>query len=270
MKKILLGLLLVVLTVLTACTNESNELETIKIGVDFYPMPQIMEIIYDDLKNDGIQLEVISMNYNNLNLPLHQGEIDGNLVQHEHFMNFFNQANHAKLVVAKQMYHSKFAIFSRVYNNLDEIVNGETVHLPADVVNLSRALILLEANNLIKLKDGITKTSATLDDIVENKKELKFEVSSINVTPLKYQDSGHRLAIMYPTYLLQSLGDVDANEYLVNEELNDLTKTYAISFVVNEDKLNTPLIQKFIKHLTSDKVKNYLETNYGWAAEVAF
>lgn len=270
MKKIFLGLFVLLTTVLFACSN-NNELETLKIGVDFYPMPQIAELIYDDLKADGIKLELVSMNYNNLNMPLFNGEIDGNLIQHQYFMEFFNQANNADLVVAQPVYHSKFALFSDVYDSIDDIVEGETVYLPSDIVNLSRALILLEANGLIKLDPAIDKTKSKITDVVENPKNLVLDdTTSINVTPLAYRDNGRRLAVMYPTYYIQQLGEVKDGEVFIEEELNDLTKTYAISFVVRETKLNDPLIQKFIKHLTSDKVRSYLESEYGWAAVVAF
>lgn len=266
MKKLFLAVVVSTVLLLTACTKS----DTLKIGVDFYPMPQIAELIYDDLLNDGVKLETVSMNYNNLNAPLNNGEIDGNLIQHQYFMEFFNQANNADLVVAQPVYHSKFALFSDVYQNVEDILDGETVHLPSDVVNLPRALILLEANGLITLKEGVTKTAATLDDIQSNPKNLKFEVSTINVTPLAYRDGGRRLAVMYPSYILTALGEIEETEYLVQEELNDLTKTYAISFVVKASKLNDPAIQTFIKHLTSEKVRNWIIAEYGLAAIPAF
>nr|WP_269471631.1 MetQ/NlpA family ABC transporter substrate-binding protein [Acholeplasma hippikon] len=224
----------------------------------------------DDLKADGIKVEAVQMNYNSLNTPLNNDEIDGNLIQHQYFMQVFNDANKGDLVIAQPVYHSKFAIFSEKYETINDIPNGETIYLPLDTVNLSRALILLETAGLITLKDGIVKTSSTLDDIAANPKNLVWDQSAINVTPAKYRDSGRGLAIMYPSYVISSLGSYDEGEIYMNEPLNDLTKTYAISFVVKASRLNDDDIQTFIKHLTSDKVRQWIIDQYGFAAIPAF
>ena len=170
--------------------------------------------------------------------------------------------------------HSPYTIptslYSGVYDTIGDIPNGTTIYIPEDVVNLPRALILLESLGLITLKEGIDVT-ATLTDIETNPKSLVFETRSLGTTSSAYHSDGSKLAIMYPTYARDTNNQLmDDSEVLAYETLNDLTKTYAISFVTRRDNLNDPKIQTFIDILTSDKVRTWLETNYGWAATPAF
>jgi len=267
MKKILLITTVFILGLLTACTTSED---TLKIGVNFYPMPSLVDLIYDDLLAEGIEVEQIQMDYNILNTPLNNGEIDGNMIQHQYFMEFFNQANNASLVIAQPIYHSKFALYSSVYETLEEIPNGTTIYLPEDVVNLPRALILLDSLGLITLTSGVTVT-ATLLDIESNPKNLVFEPRSLATTSSAYHSDGAKLAIMYPTFARDTNNILmDDSQVLAYEELNALTMTYAISFVTRADNLEDPRIQKFIEYLTSEKVRNWIIDNYGWAAVPAF
>ena len=267
MKKMFLLTTVLLLGLMTACTTSED---TLKIGVDFYPMPNLVDLIYDDLLAEGIEVEQVQMDYNVLNTPLNNGEIDGNMVQHRYFMEFFNQANNASLVVAQPIYHSKFALYSSQYETLEDIPNGTTIYVPEDVVNLPRALILLDSLGLITLASGVTVT-ATLEDIESNPKNLDFELRSLGTTSSAYHSDGANLAIMYPTYARDTNNQLmDASQVLAYEELNELTMTYAISFVTRADNLEDPRIQKFIEYLTSEKVRNWITENYGWAAVPAF
>jgi len=271
MKKLWIFISLLSIWALSGCQQSAD---TLKIGVNFYPMPQIVELIEADLLADGIKVEMVNMDYNLLNTPLNNKEIDGNLIQHQYFMQFFNNANNANLVVAQPVYHSIFSLYSAVYeadseNNIN-VEDGETVYLPEDVVNLPRALILLDALELISLSAGVD-VFATLDDIESNPRNLVFEPRSLGTTSSAYHSDGSKLAIMYPTYARDTNNQLmDESQVLAYEELNDLTRTYAISFVTRADNLNDPRIQTFIEYLTSQKVRTWIEENYGWAATPAF
>jgi len=233
-------------------------------------MPEIVDLIKDDLLTQGIKIEQVQMDYNVLNTPLYNGEIDGNMIQHQYFMEFFNQANDSNLVIAQPIYHSKFALYSSVYDSLEDIPNGTTIYVPEDVVNLPRALILLDALELISLSAGVD-VFATLDDIESNPRNLVFEPRSLGTTSSAYHSDGSKLAIMYPTYARDTNNQLmDDSQVLAYEELNDLTRTYAISFVTRANNLNDPRIQTFIEYLTSQKVRTWIEENYGWAATPAF
>src|SRR5690606_4497517 len=156
MKKLWIFISLLSIWALSGCQQSAD---TLKIGVNFYPMPQIVELIEADLLADGIKVEMVNMDYNLLNTPLNNKEIDGNLIQHQYFMQFFNNANNANLVIAQPVYHSIFSLYSNVYQDPADVEDGETVYLPEDVVNLPRALLLLQSAGLITLKEGKTVTA---------------------------------------------------------------------------------------------------------------
>lgn len=267
MKKIFLLITLLFTITLSGCMTDEN---TLTIGVNFYPMPEIIELIKDDMKSEGITLKTVQMDYNLLNAPLQQGEIDGNLIQHQYFMNFFNQANDGNLVIAQPIYHSKFALYSSIYATIDDIAENTTIYIPEDVVNISRALILLNDLGLITLANNKT-TDSKLSDIVSNPKNLIFSPKSLGTTSQAYHSDGSKLAIMYPSYARTTDNQLmDDSQVIASEELNELTMTYAISFVTRQDNLNDPKIEALIRHLSSKKVSDWIIENYGWAAIPAF
>ncbi len=268
MKKSYLLLVFMALLLMVACTPESSD-KKVRIGVSFYPMPDIVDLLVDDMADEGYELvKVEFLNYAEANPALKADELDGNLIQHQFYMDVFNSAQNANLVIAQPVYHSIFTLFSGTYEDLDDIPNGETVIIPSDGVNTSRALMLLESAGLITLAEGKT-TNATVDDVETNPKNLVFVQASLTASAGLYDEGGRKLAIMYPTYARSLDLEGDA-ERLYTEVLNDITEQYAISFATRADNLNDPGIQLFIELLTSDEVRNFLETNYGWAAVPAF
>lgn len=266
MKKLVITGFALLLALLASCSEPK---ETLTIGVSFYPMPQIVDLLADDLLEHGIVLEKMTfLNYAEANPALKFGEVDGNMIQHKFYMEVFNNAQDANLVIAQPIYHSIFTLFSGHYTSLSDIVDGEDVIIPNDGVNTARALLLLQSAGLITLASGKV-FDATVDDVVTNNKNLNFVLSSLTASAGLYDEGGRKLAVMYPTFALNLELEGDA-ERLYTEVLNATTEQYAISFATRADNLEDPRIQLFIEYLTSDKVRTWLETNYGWAAIPAF
>src|SRR5690606_36835198 len=143
MKKVYLLFVYMVFMLLVACAPESSD-KKVRIGVSFYPMPEIVDLLVDDMAAEGYELvKVEFLNYAEANPALKANELDGNLIQHKFYMDVFNNAQNANLVIAQPVYHSIFTLFSGTYVSLDEIPNNETVLIPSDGVITSRALMLL-------------------------------------------------------------------------------------------------------------------------------
>lgn len=64
---------------------------------------------------------------------------------------------------------------------------GYTIAVPNDPTNEARALLLLEANGIIKLKEGVG-INATVKDIAENPQNIKFVEIEAAQLPLKLKD----------------------------------------------------------------------------------
>lgn len=268
MKKIYTLLISFTLLLLIGCTPNTSD-NKVRIGVSFFPMPDIVDLLVDDMAESGyVLIKVEFLNYAEANPALKNGELEGNLIQHKFYMNVFNSTQNANLVIAQPVYHSIFTLYSGEYEEIADIPNGETVIIPSDGVNTARALLLLESAGLITLAEGKT-TNATVNDVVSNPKNLVFQEVSLTAAAGIYDEGGRKLAVMYPTYARSLNLEGDA-EQLYREVLTELTEQYAISFATRLDLTNHPGVKRFIELLRSDKVKDFLETNYGWAAVPAF
>ncbi|ETX10073.1 ABC transporter substrate-binding protein [Marinomonas ushuaiensis DSM 15871] len=275
MKKILLLITSVLFTfTLTACQSKDDN--TIKIGVSYYPFysadstkPDLLDIIKANVEENGFNLEkVVFLNYAEANPALANGELDGNLIQHELYMDIFNQRSGATLELVQPVYHATFALYSSIYASVEDITDGETVYLPNDGVNTARALLLLQSAGLIELKNGVN-FQAGIADIISNPKQLKFIETPLTATAGAYDESGRDLAVMYPTFARSlSLSGNDERIYL--EERNAVSDAYAISFATRTDNANDEKTKVLAEALTSDAVRKYLEENYAWASTPAF
>ncbi|CCV64124.1 predicted ABC-type metal ion transport system, periplasmic component/surface antigen [Alteracholeplasma palmae J233] len=273
MKKVLSVIFTAVFAVLLVACNKDSKENTLTIGVDFYPMGDLIELIKDDLKKDGIKVEVKKMGYAAQNKLLQDKDLDANMIQHKFFMEDFNKANNAKLVKVMPIYYSNFSLYSKNYKTIAEVPNGTDIIIPSDSANITRSIYLLSQAGLLNL-EGLNPLEVTLDQVKAsstiNHKGLTFTIHSIVTAPTLYnEDQRNSLAIMYPTYIKASKLDLE-KEILFGEELDDTSKEFGISLVAREDNRNSNKIQLLEKHLKSDKVRQFLIDNYAWASTPAF
>ena len=266
MKKILSMFSIIVLSfLLVGCKKDSSK--TIKVGVAFYPMDAILKLIQEDVKKDGYDLVISDISdYQANNHYVNNGNLDANMIQHQYFLNIFNQANQTNLVIAQPIYHATFVLYSKTYQKVEDIPHKAMITVPEDPANLSRTLYLLHQAKIITLKDG-KYLNATLEDIKDNPKEIVFDLIHQDTLAHKYKETG--LAVMYPKDAL-SLNLSGNQEQLFVEKADDVTNGFAISLATKDSLLNSDKIQVLIKHLTSQKVKDFLNTEYGWASRPAF
>ena len=189
MKKILLIILSILLFALSCGQKENNEggqkkTEKLKVAATPIPAGEILEVIKEDLKNEGIELEIVTFNdYVQPNKVLQTKEVDANLFQHIPYMENFGKKNGFEMAAVGKIYLPTLALYSRKIKNVSELKDGDTILIPDDPTNAARSLILLDKGGVIKLKDN-TKQDATLDDIAENPKNIKFvELSADQLAP---------------------------------------------------------------------------------------
>ncbi len=266
MKKTLLLLLhLFLLTLLFGCKNTTNENEII-VGVSFEPVKTILNLIKDDLEADGFTLTIKEFGLAANNLALKDNEIDANLIQHQFFLNSFNEANQSDLKIVFNLYHATYSLYSSEITTLNDLDDNTLITLPDDESNKTRAFYLLDQAGLITLNDK-TKHKITEEDIISNEKNLQFEYIALDGIAQRYKET--KYAVMYPTYA-RAL-NLEGDEQRLYVELTDeITKGYAISLAVRANDQNNPKIKALILHLQSEKVRNYLLEEYGWASMPAF
>ena len=182
LSSILIALLLIgTVAAFTGCGSDSGEGQdsgedkTIKIGASPSTTAEILEVVKPILKEQGYDLEVVE--YNDYILPntaVEEGDLDANYFQHITYLNDFNENNGTHLVSVAGIHYEPFGIYAGKTANLDELKEGATVAVPNDPTNEARALLLLEAQGLIKLKEGVGILATALD-IEENPLNLKLE-----------------------------------------------------------------------------------------------
>lgn len=270
MKKIILILTaFLALGTLSACAKEDVKTDNdITVGVSFFPMKDILLLIEDDLEEAGFKLNIEEFtDYQTANNLLKDGELDANMIQHDYFLQLFNKANDANLVTILPIYHATFALYSKDYSSLDEIPDGAQITIPDDGSNLGRVLHLLGQADLLTFKDD-QSADLTLKDIESNPKNLDFS-DQVPLTSLAQRYSETGLAIMYPTYAksLELEGD---EQRLFVEKQDEITEGYAISLVSRDDNQDSEKMGVLMKHLTGDKVRQFLIDEYSWASVPAF
>lgn len=154
-----------------AQTEVETPAEPVKLVVGAtVPHADILKFIAPKLKEEGVELEVVEFtDYVQPNVQVFEKQLDANYFQHQPYLDDQNKQNNFDLVSVVGVHVEPFGAYSKKYKSVDEIVDGAKVAIPNDATNGGRALLLLEKQGLIKLKDG-AGISATKADIVENPK----------------------------------------------------------------------------------------------------
>lgn len=262
MKKILL-IVVTILAFVISCgsktasgTGEKKENQKLKIAATAIPAGEVLEVVKEDLKKEGIDLEVIIFNdYIQPNKVLQTKEVDANLFQHTPYMINFGKKHGFEMAAVGKIYLPTLALYSKKINNINELKNGDTILLPNDPTNLARSLILLDKGGIIKLKDN-TKADSTVADIVENPKNIKFE-----------ELSAEQLAPRLPEVaasIVNSSFALDAGLSYKEDGIlaEDKNSPYANVLATLKGNENDPRVQKLLKALQSEKVKKFIEEKY--------
>ncbi|MTI68912.1 MAG: ABC transporter substrate-binding protein [Firmicutes bacterium] len=265
MKKItsILSIIVLSIVLLSACSSDANN-NVLKVGASPVPHGELLNLVKENLKDQGIELEIIEFtDYVKPNLALDEGEIDANFFQHKPYLDNFSNEHDLNLVSVGKIHVEPLGVYSKEFNSIDELKEGSVIAIPNDPTNGGRALILLENEGLIKLKEG-AGLNATEKDIIKNPKNLKFK-------PLE------------SAQLPRALGDVDASVINGNYALEaDLIPTddaillegsespYANIIAVHKSNKDNEKVQALIDALQSEKVKNYILENYDGGVVTAY
>ena len=285
MKKIFTLLLaLTLLTSLVACKNstgntnkdkaetgsetktetKADEDNKIIIGVSPVPHAEITEALKDEFAKEGLDVEVkVFDDYVQPNLALDQGDIDANFFQHIPYLVNFARERGLNLENLGSVHIEPMGLYSDKIKSLDELKEGDEVLIPSDPSNGRRALLLLEKNGLITLKDD-TKEDLTEKDIDQNVKNLKFTpVEAANI-PNVYKDAA--LAAINTNFALGA-GLNPSKDAIA---LEDKDSPYANIIAVRKGDETKDKFKKLIKVFQSDACKKFIEEKYNGEIYPAF
>lgn len=135
---------------------------------------------------------------------------------------------------------------------------GITIAIPNDTTNEARALLLLEANGIIKLKEG-AGIAATIRDIVENPYNITFKETEAAQLPRVLQDVDY--AVINSNYAIAA-GINPVEKSLAAE---GAASAYSNIVAVKEGNENSPKIKALVAALSSKKVADFITEKYGGA-----
>lgn len=252
----------------TAEAKEADgDLEKLVVGASPAPHAEILEAARDLLADKGYDLEIVEYtDYVQPNNALESGDLDANYFQHLPYLESFNKENGTNLVSAGAIHYEPFGVYAGKTTSLDELQDGATIAVPNDTTNEARALLLLEAQGLIKLKEDAGLT-ATKNDIVENPKNLQlYEVEAAQL-PRVIGDVD--VAVINGNYAIEA--GYKVSDALAVEASDSLAATtYGNVVAVRAGEENDPAIQALIEALTSDEVKAFIESTYDGAVVPLF
>jgi D-methionine transport system substrate-binding protein len=239
--------------------SASTGLKKIVVGASPTPHAEILKEAAKLLKDKGYELEIKEFSdYILPNTALADQQLDANYFQHEPYLIDFNKKKGTNLVSAGAIHYEPFGIYAGKAKSLDDLKDGATVAVPNDTTNEARALLLLQAQGLIKLKDQ-SDITATQKDIAENKKNLKFR--EIEAAQLVRSLPDVDIAIINGNYALQ--GGLKIEDALALEESDSLSaKSYANIIAVRKGDENREDIKALVEVLKSDEIKTYIKNTF--------
>lgn len=243
----------------TADNSSSDASSTvIRVGASPSPHAEILEFAKDQLAAKGYELEIVEFtDYVMPNVALYEGDLDANFFQHTPYLDNYNEQNGTDLVSACKVHFEPMGLYSETLTSVSDVAEGSKVGVPNDPTNEARALNLLEAQGLIKLREG-AGLNATPLDIEEN--PLNLEFVELEAAQLPRNLSEFAIAAINGNYAIEA-GILD--KVIVNETADsESAQEYANILAVQSGELETDKTKALVEALTSDETREFINTQY--------
>ncbi len=263
MKKIIaVALSLVLVLGLFAGCGKSGP-KTITIAASATPHAEILEIAKEELAKKGYTLKITVYNdYVVPNQVVEDGELDANYFQHKPYLDHFNAERGTSLVSVAAIHYEPFGIYAGTKSSIDALTDGNKIAIPNDGTNRARALLLLEAEGLIKLREGAGMNASKLD-ITENR--LNLDIVEMEAAQIAKVRDSVALAVINGNYALQADLNAGVDALAVEDATSVAAQTYANVLVVKAGNEKSEKILALIEALQSQAVKDYINKTYSGA-----
>lgn len=281
-KRVFTGILAGVLVIgaLTGCGNSSDGTKNteqsgnaqqsedgaenvIKVAASATPHAEILEEAAGILAEQGYDLQVtVFDDYVQPNLVVESEEFDANYFQHIPYLESFNSEQGTHLVNAGGIHYEPFGIYPGTKGSIAEVAEGDVIAIPNDTTNEARALLLLQDNGLLTLKEGAGLT-ATVNDIEENPYNIKFqELEAAQIARIKNEVA---YVVLNGNYALQAGFSAAKDAIAYEKEDSEAAKTYVNLIAVKEGNETDAGIIALVEVLKSDEIKQFISDTYDGA-----
>lgn len=240
-------------------SKDSGKDTTIVVGASPAPHAEILEAAKPVLEKAGYTLEIKEYNdYVQPNVALDAGDLDANYFQHQPYLDEFNAEKKTELASAAVIHYEPFGIYAGKTASLEELADGAQIAVPNDTTNEARALLLLEAQGLIGLKEGAGLT-ATKQDIIDNPKN--FDIIEMEAAQLPRSLQDVDVAVINGNYAIAA--GLKVADALVCEDSESIgATTYGNVVAIQKGHENDEKIKALVDALKSGEVKKFIEETY--------
>lgn len=259
--------------VLAACSKAPEEQKTTAVADPSKPQKVVIASTGSDAdiwkyiatlpetKAAGVELEIKNFtDYVAMNAATANKEVDLNAFQSYNYMLAFNEQSKDKVAAVSTTYIEPMGIYTDKYKKLDELPNKATIAIPNDAANESRALSLLQSAGLIKLKAGFDPVQGTLNDVIENPKQLQIKPIPM-ATAVRVKSEVD--AIVLGNTLAMEGGLNVLKDAIYYEPTDQSTKLYVNLLVTAAGRETDPTLTKVGALYHTEAVKKYVAEHFG-------
>lgn len=247
----------------TAGENGTQTKGTITIAASSTPHAEILEEAKKILSEQGFELSItVFDDYVQPNLVVDSGDFDANYFQHIPYLDSFNAEHGTHLVNAGGIHYEPFGIYPGTKTDLSALEAGDVIAVPNDTTNEARALLLLQDNGIITLKDGVG-LEATVNDITDNPKDITIqELEAAQVSRVKNEMA---FVVLNGNYALEAGFSVGNDAVAYEKSDSEAAKTYVNVIAVKEGNEGNEGIQALVNVLKSDEIRQFINDTYDGA-----
>jgi len=232
------------------------------------PHAEILKVAGDILAKADITLDVVEYtDYVQPNLVTESGEVDANYFQHGPYLEDFNEKNNTHLVSVAAIHYEPLGLYPGKTKSLNDLADGAKIAVPNDTTNEARALQLLAAQGIITLKED-AGLAATKNDVVDNPHNI--ELVEMEAAQLPRTLSDVDFAVINGNYAATAGFSASKDALAVENATSEAAQTYTNLLVVEEGNENEPAIKALVAALTSQTVKDYIDSTYDGAVVAVF
>lgn len=247
---------------LTACGGKENKADdkTITVAASPTPHAEILEASKDLLKEKGYTLEIKEFDdYPQQNVVVDEGEFDANYFQHQPYLDNFNEEKGSDLVSAAKIHYEPLGIYPGASEDLENIKDGAKIAVPNDATNEARALLLLEENGIITLKEDVG-LNATKKDVEENPHNI--EIVELDAAQIARVVEELDFVVLNGNYALDAGFNVQTDAIAKEEADSEAAQTYANIIAVKKENKDSEKIKALVEVLQSEEIGKFITDTY--------
>ena len=257
MKKIILFLSMLFLV---SCSSGNKNENVVKVGYIGESDRVIWEEVMRQVSNENIKIELVSFgDYLLPNQALNDGDIDMNNFQHYAFFNNEVETKGYKLTAIADTCLAAMNIYSDNITNINEVKENDKIAIPNDPSNGGRALKVLEAAGLIKLRDK-NIANPVLNDILENK--LNLDIIEVDAGSIYSLLPDVACAVINCNFALNFGLNPDKDSIYKDNPANYADKNYINLIAVREEDKDNEIYKKIVNAYQSDEVKEIYSNDF--------